>query len=734
MAFPMPATLEKIVKRDGRVVAFRFEKIAAAVEKAFRAVGEGSEARAHGVAAEVVRRLETRDLEAPPTVEEVQDLVEQVLMDQHLHRTAKAYILYRHRHAEVRGAKRLLGVTDDLGLSFNAIRVLEKRYLRKDAGGRTVETPAEMFRRVARAVAAPEARWGGPDAVLLWEARFEEAMRFLRFLPNSPTLMNAGTDLGNLAACFVIPVEDSIRSIFQAVKDMALIHQSGGGTGFSFSRLRPQSDVVRSTGGVASGPVSFIHVFDAATEAIKQGGRRRGANMAILSADHPDVLDFITSKGVEGVFRNFNISVAVDDAFMRAVVEGRAYGLVNPRTGAVVRELPAADVFDLIVDMAWKCGDPGLVFIDAINRDNPTPGQGRIEATNPCGEEPLLPYEACNLGSVNLARLVRPRAETGDAVVAPLGAGIGGYEVDWDLLGRTVELGVRFLDDVIEASRYGIPEVEAVVRRNRKVGIGVMGFADLLIRLGIPYTDPDALALAERLMAFVQERAVETSRALARERGPFPAFAESVFAARGEPARRNATVTTIAPTGTISIIAGTTSGIEPLYAVAFVRNVLGGDELIEVYPLFEAEMRRSGLFTLDLMKRVLRDGSLAGIEAVPEPLRRVLVAAADVPPEWHVRVQAAFQRHTENGVSKTINLPHRAPPSEVRKAYLLAHELGCKGITVFRSGSRSEQVLAGSERAAEILFEKACAREAPPRGELEPAPVLHVGEGCPGCG
>ncbi len=1050
----------EIRKRDGRLEPFRPEKVHAAIEKAFLATGAGADEaglRATELAGGVLRKLAERAgmgarANAAPGVEEIQDLVERELIEACLPEVAKAYILYRQRRTDVRESKRVLGVEDDLHLTTNAAKVLERRYLRKDVRGEVVETPAEMMRRVARAVAAPEAARGGPEAAAAAAERFERALRDLDFLPNSPTLMNAGTALGNLAACFVVPVPDAMEGIFEAVKRMACIHQSGGGSGFSFSRLRPKNDVVASTGGIASGPVSFMTVFDAATEVVKQGGRRRGANMAILRVDHPDILEFVSAKATEGRLRNFNISVGATDAFMRAVAAGETYALVNPRTGEAVKRLAARDVFDLIVAMAWTCGDPGLVFLDAINRANPTPLAGEMEATNPCvsgetrvwveergwipiaelvgeqpvvatenggriefrrasrvlrtgvrplfrlttlegyeieltedhrvatdegdvpagdlepgdrirlavreapvvsresadarlgevigwlvgdgcftmheagkptvqlafygrdkreaaqrildsvrrligddrlslcqveerdvatirstrlrrilsdlgieptckrdvpealrrgspdliagylrglfsadgsvqgsigrgltvrlasneiavlrgvqelllrlgmksrlyrnrrtagsrsmpdghgglreyfcaaqhelaissgrlrifrdvvgfliggkedalaahlegytrgpyrestfatfdelvfvredevfdltepeshrfvanglvvhncGEQPLLPYEACNLGSVNLARMVAP---------GPAPA------VDWDRLGEMVDLGVRFLDDVIDAARYPFPEIDAIVRTNRKIGIGVMGWAEMLIRLGIPYTAPEALELADKVGAFIQDRAHAASRALAAERGPFPAFATSVWAGRGAP-MRNATTTTIAPTGTISIIAGTTSGIEPLYAVAYVRNVLGGEQLLEVNPLFEAEAKRLGALSTPLLRRILREGSLARIPEVPEELRRLFVTAADVPPEWHVRMQAAFQRRCDNGVSKTVNLPPEATQADVRRAYELAWKLECKGITVFRSGSKSEQVLAQrSEAEAALVF------------------------------
>jgi len=582
-------------------------------------------------------------------------------------------------------------------LSANARLVLERRYLLRDEAGRIVETPGGLIRRVARAVAAPEAARAGEAEAARWAARFERALSDLDFLPNSPTLMNAGTPLGNLAACFVVPVPDDMDGIFEAVKRMALIHKTGGGTGFSFSRLRPKDDIVASTHGVASGPVPFLTVFDTATDAVRQGGRRRGANMGILRVDHPDILAFVASKSEEGRLRNFNISVAATDAFMRAVSADGAYALVNPRTGAACGEMSARRVFEEIVRAAWRTGDPGLVFIDAIDRAHPTPHMGAIEATNPCGEMPLLPYEACNLGSVNLARFARAAASTttsGDA---------WSDRVDWERLGETVDLAVRFLDDVIDAARYPFPEIDAVVRANRKIGLGVMGFADLLILLGISYAEPRALEVADRVMGFVQERADAASRTLAAARGPFPSWALSRLAedptSRAKGPRRNATVTSIAPTGTISIIAGASSGIEPLFAIAYARHVLDGETLLEAHPLFEAAARAAGIWGRPLLERLLAEGSLARIDGVPDELRRLFVTASDVAPEQHVRMQAAFQRRSENGVSKTVNLPHGASEEDVRRCYLLAWELGCKGITIFRDGSKGAQVLASKSGA-----------------------------------
>jgi ribonucleoside-diphosphate reductase alpha chain len=554
------------------------------------------------------------------------------------------------------------------GLNENALHVLERRYLLRDDQGRSIETPAEMFRRVARAVAAAEPPGERPG----WAERFEQRMSSLEFLPNSPTLMNAGRDHGQLAACFVLPVDDDLASIFDALKWAALIHQSGGGTGFSFSRLRPRGDLVRTTHGVASGPVSFIRVYDAATETIKQGGVRRGANMAVLRVDHPDILDFIDAKRGPGL-GNFNVSVAVPDAFLDAVRRGESWSLVHPRSGAVVREVPARELFRRIAEDAWASGEPGLLFIDRVNAANPTPDVGAIEGVNPCGEQPLLPFEACTLGSVNLSLMER------------------GGRLDRERLAGVVRDGVRFLDDVLDANCWPLPEVAEISRRNRKVGLGVMGWADLLVRLGIPYDDPRAFALGGEVMAFVQAEAHAESERLAARRGPFPGWKTSALAARGERPRRNATVTTIAPTGTLSVIAGCSSGIEPLFAVAYVRHALEGAELPEEHPLL-AE-RLAGPDWAAAREAVRRAGRARGLPEVPEELQRLFATAHDVAPEAHVRMQAAFQAHVDNGVSKTVNLSREAPVEAVEEVFRLAHALGCKGITVYRDGSRQGQVL-----------------------------------------
>jgi len=681
---------KQVRKRDGSTVAFDESKIERAIAGA---AGEvlADKSRAAVVASRltgiVVDRLRTEYHQRIPHIENIQDAVERVLMAEGYCHIAKSYILYREKRSEVRFAKSALGLKDDLKLPVNTMEVLRRRYLLKDENRRIIETPCALFRRVAHHVARAEANYrSGPSAAEV-EERFYRMMRRREFLPNSPTLMNAGTPLGQLAACFVLPVGDSIAEIFETLAAMARIHQTGGGTGFDFSHLRPRGDLVGSTKGRASGPVSFMSVFDKATEVIVQGSKRRGANMGVLRCDHPDVVDFIEAKAERGAFENFNLSVGITDKFIRAVRAGRPFALVNPRTGRKAGKIDARALFDLIVHAAWRTGDPGLIFLDHVNKHNPTGDLGPIEATNPCGEVPLLPNESCILGSINLGSMVKDKSR---------GKGASPADVDWDKLRGTIGSAVRFLDDVLDMNKFPLEPIATATRGNRKIGLGVMGFADMLIRLGISYDTDEAVKFASRLMRFVHEESLAASEALAEQRGVFPNFERSIHAQAGRPLR-NATVNTIAPTGTISIIAGCSSGIEPLFAVSFVRNVLSGTRLFETHPLFDAVARDRGFHSRELLAEVARHRSLRGIRGIPDDVKRLFVTAFDVTPAQHLRIQAAFQRHTDNAVSKTINLPADATAQDIRDIYLEAHRLKCKGITVYRYGSRSDQVLSVRE-------------------------------------
>jgi len=565
-----------------------------------------------------------------------------------------------------------------MNLSSNAIKVLEKRYLAKDENGKLLEDPEGMFRRVAKAVAQADAPYVSQSELKAIENEFFDMMANLEFLPNSPTLMNAGRPLGQLSACFVLPIEDTMEGIFESIKNAALIHKSGGGTGFSFSRLRPKGASVNSTGGVASGPVSFMKVFNAATEAVKQGGTRRGANMGILRVDHPDIREFITCKQDNRDITNFNISVAITEEFMNAVENDEEYDLIDPRTKKSVGKEKAREIFDMIVDNAWNNGEPGIIFLDRLNKDNVTPELGEIESTNPCGEQPLLPYEACNLGSINLSLMVKDSGS--------------GLKVDFDRLGVTVRKAVHFLDNVIDVNKYPLPQIEEMTRGTRKIGLGVMGWADLLCKLGIPYNSQEALNLAEKIMHFIQEESRKVSIELAEKKGVFPYFEKSIYKDLGIRVR-NATTTTIAPTGTLSIIAGVSSGIEPLFALSYIRNVMDNDELVEVNPLFKEIATSMGFYSDDLMRRIAKKGTVKGFPEVPKAVQSVFVTAHDIAPEWHVKMQAAFQKYTDNAVSKTVNLRHDATKEDVRTVFELAYKTYCKGVTIYRDGSRDLQVL-----------------------------------------
>jgi ribonucleoside-diphosphate reductase alpha chain len=667
--------IKRIVKRDDRIVGFDSEKIRIAIAKALKATKKEEVSTSQALTEKVLAKIEQEFPKEKPTVENVQDAVEQVLIESGFADTAKAYILYRQRRTDLRESKLFLGVKDDLKLSVNATTVLKRRYLIKNEKGEVIETPRELFTRVAKAVAAPDANYRSVSDNINTEDEFFTLMANLEFMPNTPTLMNAGTSVGQLAACFVLPVEDSIEGIFETLKDMALIHQSGGGTGFSFSRLRPKDDIVKSTGGIASGPVSFMTIYDAATDVVKQGGRRRGANMAILRIDHPDIIEFITAKTQEGRLSNFNISVGITDKFMQALTKNQEFELINPRTQKPVKKLKAKAVFDLICHNAWSTGDPGLVFLDEINRRNPTPKLGNIEATNPCGEQPLLPYESCNLGSINLVKMLKDG------------------KLDWAKFRKTIHSAVHFLDNVIDANKFPIPQIEQLTKANRKIGLGIMGFADTLYELEIPYNSVKALNFAQKIAKFLNQESINASQRLARNRVSFPNFKGSTWDKEGFKAIRNSTVTTIAPTGSISIIAQTSSGIEPVFALAFVRDVMSGAHLVELNPVFERVAQEKGFYSSELMSEIAKKGTIQDFSQIPQTIKNRFVTAFDIEPEWHVRMQAAFQKYVDNAVSKTVNLPQNASVETVQKIYLLAYELKCKGITIYRYGSKKQQVL-----------------------------------------
>ncbi len=733
--------IKNISKRDGSTVPFDKQKISRAIYKAMLSVNNGSFKDAEEVTELVIAAIPSGKV---PNVEQVQDIVENVLMTyskdgKDFKNVARAYILYRERRRLIREEKKRIGIKDDLKLNLNAVKVLESRYLLKNKNGEVIETPRELFHRVASSIALVEGLYdymhsgkrkkqavkgdlrtrkvskkergylkfmferfanegsvkgtfedfiefmeSTPNSVHSYENRFEDIMTNLEFMPNSPTLMNAGTDMGQLSACFVLPVSDSIDGIFDSLKNTAKIHKSGGGTGFSFSKLRQKDDRVRSTMGVASGPVSFMRIFDTTTDVIKQGGKRRGANMAVLRYDHPDIIDFVTSKDPENVtLSNFNISVAVDKEFFERLDEDAYIELKNPRSGETVNRVRARYLWDQIIDSAWRTGDPGLIFIDEMNDKNTVPHIGDIEATNPCGEQPLLPYESCNLGSINLGKFV----ENG--------------KVDWEHLENVIRLSVRFLDNVVDANVFPIPEIEKMTRSTRKVGLGYMGFAEMLMKLMIPYASNAALAMAEKVMSFLQNVSHDESSRIALEKGTFPAWKGSYWEKSGI-RMRNSTTTTIAPTGTISIIAGCSSSIEPIFALAFVRRVLDGQELLEINPTFEETLRARDLYSVDLMNRVAMDGTLDDLD-LPKDIKEVFITSREIPYEWHILMQATFQNYCDSGVSKTINLPNDASRDDIERSYRLARDLHCKGITIYRDGSKSVQVLYAGKTGPQVV-------------------------------
>ena len=693
--------VEQIKKRDGRLVPFDEKRIFIVILKAANAINFNNEKKIQRTADKVVKILNDKyDGHSIPSVEEIQDIIIETLISQDQQKIARAFMVYRQRHKE----RRIIGtplteVAEVAGLTENSLIVLKKRYLLKDENGEVIEKPSDMFKRVAINIAQADEMYKNlyhQDINVKKTAKeFYDLMAKREFMPNSPTLMNAGRELQQLSGCFVLPVEDDMTGIFDSLKWTALIHQSGGGTGFSFSKLRPEGDRVKSTGGIASGPISFMKIFNAATEQIKQGGTRRGANMGIMRIDHPDILDFISCKEDMKTLNNFNISVAVSDKFMKALDKNEEYELINPRNNEVVKKISAKMVFDLIVTNAWKNGDPGLIFIDKINNFNPTPQLGAIESTNPCGEQPLLPFESCNLGSINLAEMIKENEK-------------GKQEVDWEKLERITRTAVHFLDNVIDMNCYPLLKVEKMVETTRKIGLGIMGWADLLIKLEIPYNSKDALKLGEKIMKFINEKAHRASEKLAEQRGVFPGFKGSIFDNEKTDYKiRNATVTTIAPTGTISIIASASSGIEPLFAVCYTRmNILdAGDELIEVNPLFKQIAIREGFYSEELMREVAKHGSVKGVLGVPKKWQEIFVTSHDIEPETHVKMQAVFQAHTDNAVSKTVNFPNSATVEDVKKVYLLAYKSGCKGTTIYRDGSRNLQVLnigASKEKATQL--------------------------------
>lgn len=678
------AQIKNIKKRDGRIVEFDQSKIAEAIWKAAETVGGTDRGIAERIANQVTAVIEVffKGPDEIPTVEQIQDLVEKILIEGGHAKTAKAYILYRAKQTQEREqTESILGkgnADERLNFSNNALEVLKRRYLLRDENGEIKETPRQLVERIANNIALADKNYGANEEQYQETARkFYDVMANLEFMPNTPTIMNAGTEIQQLSACFVLPVPDSIEGIFDALKYQAIIHKSGGGTGFAFSRLRPSNDMVKSTSGVASGPVSFMKIFDTATQQIKQGGKRRGANMGILRVDHPDVLEFITAKADMKTLTNFNISVGITAKFMEALKKDTTYDLINPRTKTAIKQLRAREVFNLIISNAWLNGDPGLVFIDNMNATNPVPHLGEIEATNPCGEQDLLAYDSCNLGSIAVNRFVRADKK----------------DFDWDRLREVVAVTTHFLDNVIDMNKYPIPQIEEMSKNTRRIGLGVMGFADALYQLMIPYDSEEGLKKGEEMMKFIRDAAIETSVQLAKTRGTFGAYKGSTWEKRGIKVR-NSYLTTVAPTGTIGMLAEASGGLEPNFAISFIKNMMDNTELVYTNTYFEQVARERGFYSKDLMAEIAKVGTIQGFtEEIPAEVRRVFVTAQDISPENHIRMQAAFQKHICASVSKTINFSNSASMQDVEKAYMLAYDLNCKGVTIYRDGSRDNQVL-----------------------------------------
>jgi len=673
-----------VKKRDSGVVSFNASKINSAILKAMKILDmedeKKSEELTQKVVAELNKNFKNFNIKGIPSIEEIQDSVEKVL-EQHDERLFKIYSLYRRSRHHAREIREFFKINDDLKFTANALKVLEERYLLKDEDGKIIETPTEMFWRVANAIARADKNYNKNDEeIKLTALRFFNMMKNLEFLPNSPALFNAGTEINQLAACFVLDIEDSLKSIFTTLKNSAIILQTGGGVGFNFSKLRPHGDIVKSTHGTASGPVSFMKIFDVTTDVIKAGGKRRGACMAILNCSHPDIELFIHSKENKKELSNFNISAAVTDEFMNCVKSNREFSLINPRNQKIVKKVKAGKLFEDICNAAWISGDPGLIFIDRINKDNPTAFLGKIESTNPCSEQPLLPFESCVLGSINLNKIAENN------------------KIDWDKLKDIIYLGVHFLDNCIDANRYPIEEIERITRANRKIGLGIMGFADLLTKLKIPYNSEKALNLAEKLMSFINKEARNASVKLAEERYSFPNFSKSIW--NKTTCLRNASITTIAPTGSISIIAGCSSGIEPLFAIAYIREIMEGKKLVEINKNFQLDVIKRNLYKDKIIREIIKTGSIQNTN-LPEDIKKSYVCAFDILPEWHVKMQAAFQKHVDSAVSKTVNLPENSTTDDIKKVYMLAWKLGCKGITVYRYGSKPQQVLYIGKKTAE---------------------------------